>query len=95
MRQDVLVRSRLPWLVALPVMAAGSFAAHSLGVVFGSNGEAPEIAEQVAGDRGVLPPLSGLVLAVVLVWTARRLLRCRRGGVGAAPLGGPPRGRPR
>ena len=30
---SVTERRRLPWLLSLPLMAAGSFAAHSLGVV--------------------------------------------------------------
>jgi hypothetical protein len=74
-------RRRLPWFLALPLMVAGSFAAHELGVlVFASRRAAPvdadggvELAYRVDhGSITILPLVAGAAIALFLVWLAVR-----------------------
>jgi hypothetical protein len=77
---------RLPWLLAVPLMAAGSFAAHSLTYLVASaraSEGGAEVSERTSsGHAGYLVVLLGIVAATALVACAARLLlrrRCRRG----------------
>lgn len=76
------MRRRLPWLLALPVMAAGSVAAHALSYLFISarategGGEVSERAR--TGPAGYLVLVLGLLAATALVAVAARLLSARR-----------------
>jgi hypothetical protein len=85
------MRRRLPWLLALPVMAAGSLAAHSLSYLFVSAraGESgAEVSERAgSGDAGYLVLFLGILAATAVVAAGARLLlgrRCRR-GAGLSP----------
>jgi hypothetical protein len=75
------MRRQLPWLLVLPVMAAGSLTAHSLSYLFISaravegGGEASERAS--TGTAGYLVLPLGLVAATAVVAVAARLLRAR------------------
>ena len=80
------MRRHLPWLLALPVMAAGSLAAHSLSYLFVSaraSEHGGEVSERTSsGDAGYLVLFLGILAATALVAGAARLLlgrRCRRG----------------
>jgi len=84
------MRRRLPWLLALPVMAAGSLAAHSLSYVFVSaragevGGEASERAS--TGSASYLVLFVGILAATAVVAvTARLLLGRRRRGLAVSP----------
>ncbi len=72
------MRRRLPWLVALPLMAAGSLAAHSLSYLVVSaraaegGGEAPERASTGSGSYLVL--FLGILAATAVVAAGARLL---------------------
>ena len=76
------MRRRLPWLLALPLMAAGSFAAHSLSYVFVSaravEGAGETSKRGSAGSAGYLVLFLGMLAATVVVATAARLLLDRR-----------------
>lgn len=78
---------RLPWLVALPLIVAGSFAAHAVGYLLGppdAHGEPGAHPEAVREGASVVPLSLGLVCAFVLVICVATLLgraRGRRGGV--------------
>src|SRR2546422_4436043 len=87
---------RLPWALSVPLMVAGSLAAHSLGsLVAAARASAPvdadggaELAPRV--DHGyvpLLPLLVGLLTALVLVAVGLRISRSVRGGSprGASP----------
>src|SRR5438552_2784622 len=80
----LVLRRRLPWLLALPLMVAGSFAAHVVGSTV-----APAMAQAADGDGGELTGLHerassgyaghaviwiGLVLALVAVIGIRGLV---------------------
>lgn len=73
---------RLPWVVALPVMAVGSLGAHLLGSVLvaaradGSGREASERAG--AGTASYLVLFLGLLVATAIVAAVARLLLARR-----------------
>ncbi len=77
------MRSRSPWLLALPVMAVGSVGAHSLSYVVAaarateSAGEASERAG--GGGPSYLVPFLGIVAAAAIVAGCARLLRGRGG----------------
>jgi hypothetical protein len=85
------MRRHLPWLLALPVMAAGSLAAHSLSYLFVSvrtaegGGEASERAS--TGSAGYLVLFLGILAATASVAVGARLLlgRRRRRGVELSP----------
>jgi len=93
---EMTPRRRLPWVLAVPLMVAGSLAAHSLGsmlsatrisTVVDADGGA-ELAPRV--DHGyvtILPVLVGLVTALVLVAMGLRIYRRVRGDnhTGASP----------
>src|SRR5713226_8747903 len=76
------MRQRLPWLLALPLMAAGSLAAHSLSYLFVSAraaegaGEASERASRGGGSYLVL--FLGILAATAVAATGARLLLSRR-----------------
>lgn len=76
------MRQRLPWLLAVPVMVAGSLAAHSLSYLFTSaraaesGGEASERAG--SGDASYLVLLLGILAATALVAAGGHLLLGRR-----------------
>jgi len=76
------MRQRLPWLLALPLMAAGSLAAHSLSYLFVSAraaegaGETSERASRGGGSYLVL--FLGILAATVVAATGARLLLGRR-----------------
>jgi hypothetical protein len=76
------MRRRLPWLLALPVMAAGSLAAHSLSYLFlsvrgGHDGR--EVSERAStGPAAYVVLVLGLLAATALVAAAARLLTARR-----------------
>ncbi len=76
------MRPRLPWLLALPLMAAGSLAAHSLSYLFVSaraaegTGEASERASRGGGSYLVL--FLGILAATAVVAMGARLLLSRR-----------------
>ena len=82
-------RPRLPWLVALPLIVAGTFAAHLSAGLFGplapvEGSVAAEAAERGAtGGVAQVPLGAGLVLALALALVARALVAHRRG----APAG--------
>jgi hypothetical protein len=75
------MRRRLPWLIAVPVMVAGSLAAHSLSYLVVSArttegaGEASERASR--GGPSYLVLFLGLLAATALIATCARLLRAR------------------
>jgi hypothetical protein len=83
------MRRRLPWLIALPVMAAGSIGAHSLSYLVVSArttegaGEASERASN--GGPSYLVLLLGIVAATAIVAACARLLlgRARRRRAGS------------
>ena len=85
------MRRRLPWLLALPLMAAGSLAAHSLSYLFVSAraaegaGEASERASRGSGSYLVL--LLGILAAtgVVAAGARLRLGRTRQRGNAVSP----------
>jgi len=83
------MRRRLPWLCALPVMAAGSFAAHSLTYalvsVRGAEGAGEASERSSAGTAGNLVLLLGMLSALAVVAAALSLLRRRNRLVGASP----------
>jgi len=75
----------LPWLLALPLMAGGSFAAHRLGSLLGGPGGHAETGRELA-ERTASPAASpftfplgllGALMAVALVVRAPALLRGR------------------
>jgi hypothetical protein len=76
------MRRRLPWLLALPVMAAGSLAAHSMSYLFVSaraaegGGEPSERAG--TGGASYLVLFLGLLVAMAVVAACARLLLARR-----------------
>src|SRR5438034_7276903 len=78
------MRRRLPWLIALPVMAAGSSGAHSLSYLLVSArateaaGEASERAS--SGGPSYLVLFLGIVAATAIVAACARLLFARAGG---------------
>jgi hypothetical protein len=77
------MRRRLPWLLALPLMAAGSLAAHSLSYLFVAARPAEgagEGAERAStGDASYLVLLMGVLVALALMAVlARLLVRGRR-----------------
>jgi hypothetical protein len=82
------MRRRLPWLIALPVMAAGSIGAHSLSylVVSARTIEGAGEASERAGNGGTsyLVLFLGIVAATAIVAACARLLlaraRVRRAG---------------
>jgi hypothetical protein len=89
------MRRRLPWLIALPLMAAGSLAAHSLSYVFaGTGGESVaadgdmRVAERAStgiAAHSVLPVglMAALAVAAGVVWLVGRFRR--EPGRGASP----------
>ena len=83
------MRRRLPWLCAMPVMAAGSLAAHSLSYPFVSvrasehGAEASERAS--SGSAGDLVLLIGMLAALAAAVVVLSLARWRRRGAGASP----------
>ena len=83
------MRRRLPWLLALPVMAAGSLAAHSLSYLFLSARAAEGGAE--ASERSSTGSASNLVLflgvgaAMAIVAAALLVVGRRRRGAGVSP----------
>jgi hypothetical protein len=83
------MRRRLPWLCALPVMAAGSLAAHSLSYTFVSARAAehgPEASERASsGSASDLVLLIGMLAALAAAVVVFALARRRRRGVGASP----------
>jgi hypothetical protein len=85
------MRRRLPWLLALPVMAAGSLAAHSLSYLFVSaraSESGVEVSERASsGDAGYLVLFLGILAATAVVASAARLLlgRPRRRGAELTP----------
>jgi hypothetical protein len=78
------MRSRLPWLIAVPVMAAGSISAHSLSYVAVSvrttedAGEASERASNAGSNYLVL--FIGMFAATAIVAASARMLLARRRG---------------
>ena len=76
------MRVRLPWLLAVPCIAAGSFAAHSFGA-FLPVVRAERFAEHEHAAAGTLPPFAGLLVALALVWLCRRSLTRQSRRVGA------------
>ena len=86
------MRQRLPWLLALPLMAAGSLAAHSLSYLFVSAraaegaGEASERASR-GGGGSYLVLFLGILAATAIVATGARLLlgRPRQRGNAISP----------
>jgi LPXTG-motif cell wall-anchored protein len=83
------MRRRLPWLVALPVMAAGSLAAHSLSYLFVSaraaEGGAEASERASTGSVSDLVLLLGILAATVVVAAGLLLVRRRRRGVEVSP----------
>jgi hypothetical protein len=77
------MRPRLPWLIALPVMAAGSLGAHSLSYLFVSarTTEGAGEASERAGNGGTsyLVLFLGIVAATAIVAACARLLLARAG----------------
>jgi hypothetical protein len=76
------MRRRLPWLIALPVMAAGSLGAHSLSYLLVSArttpaGEASERAS--SGEASYLVLFLGIVAATAIVAACARVLLARAG----------------
>lgn len=80
-------RQQLLWIIAVPLMAAGTVVAHSVTAVV-SSGHAEtgnEGAERTsAGAPAHVTLLLGFTLALVVVWLGRRLLARRRGEPSAA-----------
>ena len=78
----MVTRTRLPWLLALPLIAAGSLAAHSLGYVVARPDVERQAREaQEAGGTYLpqLPPLAGLLLALAIALIASRVVSAARG----------------
>src|SRR5919108_3283777 len=77
------MRRRLPWLLALPVMAAGSLAAHSLSYFLASaraSENGAEMSERTSsGDASYLVLFVGILAATAVVASGARLLLGRRG----------------
>jgi hypothetical protein len=93
---EMVGRRQLPWIVSVPLMAAGSVAAHSLGSALVASRVSATTDQDggvdVAGrlDHGYvtsLPLLAGLVSALVLVALGLRIYRRLRGD---AHSGAPP-----
>ncbi len=83
------MRRRLPWLVALPVMAAGSLAAHSLSYLSVSaraaEGGAEASERASTGSAGYTLLLLGMLAATAVVAVSLLLVRGRRRGVEVSP----------
>jgi hypothetical protein len=83
------MRRRFPWLLAMPLMAAGSVAAHSATylVAFTRTTEhGAELSERTSsGDAGYLVLVLGVLGAFVLVACAARLLAGRRDARDSGP----------
>jgi hypothetical protein len=79
------MRRRLPWLLALPVMAAGSLAAHSLSYLFVSarvSESGAEVSERASsGGAGYLVLFVGIFAATTVVAGGAALLVGRRRSV--------------
>lgn len=75
------MRRRLPWLIALPVMAAGSIGAHSLSYLLVSartTADAGEASERASsGGPSYLVLFLGIVAATAIVAACARLLLAR------------------
>ena len=85
------MRRRLPWLIAVPVMAAGSLAAHGLSylVVAARTGEGARETTERASSSGpsYLVLLLGILAATALIASCARLFlaRTRLRGSGSSP----------
>jgi LPXTG-motif cell wall-anchored protein len=83
------MRRRLPWLLALPVMAAGSLAAHSLSYLFVSaraaEGGAEASERASTGSASYLLLILGILAATAFVAAGLLLVRRRRRGVEVSP----------
>jgi len=82
------MRRRLPWLLTLPLMAAGSFAAHSLTYLIAAAraSEHAEMSERASpGRAGYLLLFLGILAATALVAAVARLLGRRARGDGLSP----------
>ena len=89
------MRRRLPWLVVLPLMVAGSLAAHALSYVFvgaraegaaGTEGGMSNVADRSStsfASHSVL--VLGLVAAIAVSLAAARLIALGRGRPGRGP----------
>jgi hypothetical protein len=81
-------RTRLPWLVAVPLMVAGSVSAHELGywiVTPGATARARVLAETGHGYFEYLPLLLGVLAALLVATLALRVSRAARAGTGGPP----------
>jgi hypothetical protein len=82
-------RKRLPWVLAVPLIAAGSVSAHVLGsMLFGQTPEqgADEVSRASGGYLAQLPIVVGVFVAFALIGIGVRLHRARRPGTqGVAP----------
>src|SRR5438128_1805321 len=94
---DMVGRRQLPWILSVPLMVAGSVAAHSLGAALVASSVSAtahqdggvEVARRL--DHGYvtsLPLLAGLVIALVLVALGLRIHRSLRGDAhtGVSPV---------
>jgi hypothetical protein len=83
------MRRRLPWLLALPVMAAGSLAAHALSYLFLSARAAEggaEVSERSStGSASNLVLFLGVGAAMAIVAAALLVVGRRRRGAGVSP----------
>jgi hypothetical protein len=82
------MRRRLPWLLCLPLMAAGSLAAHSLSYVFvyARAGDGGEVSERAStGPGGYVVLVLGLLAATALAAAVARLVPTRRRARAFAP----------
>lgn len=89
--RSAVIRRRLPWVLAVPLIATGSMSAHALGsVLFGGHGHehgAEEVARTSGGYLAQLPILLGVLAALGLAGLGVRMFRARRRGThGVAPL---------
>jgi len=83
------MRRRLPWILALPVMAAGSVAAHSLSYLVVSARVAERGAEATertsTGSASYLLLILGILAATAVVAAGRLLVRRPGRGAGVSP----------
>jgi hypothetical protein len=81
-------RNRLPWLVAVPLMVAGSVSAHELGywlVTPDATARARVLAESGHGYFEHLPLVLGVLAALLIAGLTLRVSRSLRAGTGGPP----------
>src|SRR5437870_735176 len=91
MRMRAVNRRRLPWLLSVPLIVAGSLGAHALGSLLfhgrATEQGADEVTRASGGYAAQLPIVIGVLAALAFVGIGVRIQRSRNPGTrGVAPL---------